>query len=193
VNRFVEATNSLGPSEVERLVGISPQTLARYKEGNFKRLFASTRRKMVAFLEGAPPRVGPDKDPVAIQPSAPDSVSEAAMLIRRGLEILEGATPAKQPASTEFVAAKFLTGHALYLEGTRDAEFKRLDAIGDPNAHQKAWAFSDEEARALIGSGEISQSDLHAWRLYRLGAINSGVYRPEEELDDELRRAAESR
>ena len=89
IERFVEATRSLGPSEIRAAAGISPQALARYRGGDFKRIFASTRRKIESYL--AQHAIPGGEAYNSVSPDIIQAVrTEAVEHIRRALEVLEG-------------------------------------------------------------------------------------------------------
>ena len=89
IERFLEATRSLGPSEIRAAVGISPQALARYRGGDFKRIFASTRRKIESYL--AQHAIPGGEAYNSVSPDIVQAVrTEAVQHIQRALEVLEG-------------------------------------------------------------------------------------------------------
>ena len=89
IERFVEATRSLGPSEIRAAAGISPQALARYRGGDFKRIFASTRRKIESYL--AQHAIPGGEAYNSVSPDIIQAVrTEAVEHIQRALEVLEG-------------------------------------------------------------------------------------------------------
>ena len=175
IERFVEATRSLGPSEIRAAVGISPQALARYRGGDFKRIFASTRRKIESYLAQ---HAIPGGD--AYNSVSPDIVqavrTEAVQHIQRALEVLEGRrihltddpAPVDDRVNEEERKREELEAELQ----SRNQEIARLRALPDPDVspiqsapgwhdedYESVRRYESEDVRLAAGTGTFADQE----------------------------------
>ena len=177
VERFVEATARLGPREVKSVTGVSHETIRSYRKGSWKKIQATTRRKMEDHLASLEAKTS----------AGLESPTKAQLKLKAIHAILGDeevpVVPEGEPEVSEALLRERFIGAAFQYSDARISELSGLAIESIRQYRDGKWPTRAVNRRSR---SKISRFLLHHQRRVGMVRIEDGLMPPQIEAVERL-------